>query len=247
MCHPRPLHGFTLVELLVVVSIIALLIALLLPALGKARDAARMTRCMSQMHQQAVALAGYAVENNGYLPAPYKPDTTPATLYQKCSWAYAIWDYTQSGVFAFTGNDLQGNEGLDRNIFHCPVTKTMQLATPTPPLVSAVNTNVMSYAMNMTPSAIQNSNIAGQQFPYRLERITHPASAVNILESSFGWVDANAFNLSWGAGLIPHGGGANGAFYDGHLEHRSLNDIPLYDGVYVNYYDPKLDVFWSGQ
>ncbi len=52
--------GFTIVELLVVVSIIALLIGILLPAIGKARDKARVTTSVSNLRQLAVAHNAYA-------------------------------------------------------------------------------------------------------------------------------------------------------------------------------------------
>ncbi len=54
------LKGFTIVELLVVVSIIALLIGILLPAIGKARDKARTTTSVSNLRQLAVAHNAYA-------------------------------------------------------------------------------------------------------------------------------------------------------------------------------------------
>jgi prepilin-type N-terminal cleavage/methylation domain-containing protein len=52
--------GFTLIELLVVVAIIALLIAILLPSLGKAREQARTTLCLSRINQLGKAFMGYA-------------------------------------------------------------------------------------------------------------------------------------------------------------------------------------------
>ena len=62
-------NAFTLIELLVVISIIALLIGLLLPALGRARESARLAGCLSNLHQIMVAEEMYGGDNSDQLPA----------------------------------------------------------------------------------------------------------------------------------------------------------------------------------
>jgi len=59
--HPL---GFTIVELLVVISIIALLVGILVPAVQKARDSAKTTQSKSNIHQVMIALANYASDHN---------------------------------------------------------------------------------------------------------------------------------------------------------------------------------------
>lgn len=62
-------RGFTLVELLVVIGIIALLISILLPSLNRARQAASLIDCQSRMRQIGLAIQMYASENSQFLPA----------------------------------------------------------------------------------------------------------------------------------------------------------------------------------
>ncbi|MBC8523294.1 type II secretion system protein, partial [PVC group bacterium] len=64
--------GFTIVELLVVISIIALLVGILVPAVNKARDTAKMTQSKSNLHQVTIAMSNYSADWNGdhYTTAP---------------------------------------------------------------------------------------------------------------------------------------------------------------------------------
>src|SRR6266567_8260507 len=73
----RRRRGFTLVELIVVIGVIALLMSLLLPALSKARESANAVKCASNLHQLAMTWTMYAQQQRG-ISAPGLPPVLPA-------------------------------------------------------------------------------------------------------------------------------------------------------------------------
>jgi len=107
-------EGFTLVELLVVISIIAMLLAILIPSMRKAQEQARTIVCKSNFKTYGLAIAMYLQSNNNAFPHPnycmYRNNTFSTLHPWQCRWHDnsvtpngPLWPYIR-----------------DKNVSYCP-------------------------------------------------------------------------------------------------------------------------------
>jgi prepilin-type N-terminal cleavage/methylation domain-containing protein/prepilin-type processing-associated H-X9-DG protein len=119
--HAEAVGGFTLVELLVVVLILAVLMALVLPVLASAKQAGRKAACISNLRQIGLAVHAYAHDRDGRIPFGPKapPFTSPASFYPSTGSPTSLLSI-QNGAPAGLGLLLAEYLANTPKVFFCP-------------------------------------------------------------------------------------------------------------------------------
>ncbi|WP_052361772.1 DUF1559 domain-containing protein [Geminisphaera colitermitum] len=120
-----PAQAFTLIELLTVIAIIGILAAIIIPTVGKVRQSARQTQCVSNLRQIATALLLYTGDHRGYFPPGWQMGRP------------TVW---QKDVAPYAGRSENASRGIDAlgTIFECPSISAADLTV----------TGATSYAVN---------------------------------------------------------------------------------------------------
>jgi prepilin-type N-terminal cleavage/methylation domain-containing protein/prepilin-type processing-associated H-X9-DG protein len=198
----RKRAGFTLVELLVVIGIIALLIGILLPALGKVRQQANSLYCISNLRQIGVAMVNYAQANNGNYPIYYWDGTGDTTIPNGATdWTFLLLPYfNKSGANGtYSGQDAGGLGAIykDKDTVdgtYLPASSTAPFAGYHPE--TQKNYGVLTWPFHFAPgfvtSNLQPSSTfpaqAGPQddgeVPYKIGMVKRPSEIMMAMDAA---------------------------------------------------------------
>jgi prepilin-type N-terminal cleavage/methylation domain-containing protein/prepilin-type processing-associated H-X9-DG protein len=187
--------GFTLVELLVAVAVIAVLASLLFPAFSRARAKARQAACASNIRQVGMALAMYADDYDGLLP--------PATTKVPGGHFSTPWQGPLDVVWWDLALPYVRNEA----VLHCP---------SAPPYLPAYHINAnLTFVQPGPLDAPTDSSTTILLFEHTVP--TGPGGGIIIPAASF--VSASAGDPFY------HFGKMNVCFADGHIEPCGPADV----------------------
>jgi len=209
--------GFTLVELLVVISIIALLVSILMPALGRAREAGQRAWCLSNTRSLTIGWMIYGDDNDGLLPMSAVGYMGSRLEYGDTEWIrYANpWTATIDEKLAALRNGVLFPYLESTDIFRCPVAKNKEFRTYS-----------ITHAMN---GLILTEDFGGKVLKNN-GQIKRPSERIVFLDDfvyndDACWMIYNDRPQWWNTTPIRHGSGGNVfSFADGHSEFKTWND-----------------------
>ena len=122
--------GFTLVELLVVIAVIAVLAALLLPVLAHAKEKARSTQCLGNLRQWGLAFRLYADDHEDFLPRRGQGIMVLAQIDRPEDWFNALPPYFGLPAFSqmVTNNSKPAPHSV--SVFICPHARNTNADVP---------------------------------------------------------------------------------------------------------------------